>query len=47
VANCYAADRKKTIYKERIYPNVYIKENSKTADDTVETAMEWVIKKKG
>ena len=44
LANAYAADRKKNIYKERIYPNVYIKENTKTADDTVEAALEWVEK---
>jgi carboxyl-terminal processing protease len=45
LANAYAADRKKHIYKERIYPKVYIKENTKTADDTVEAALEWVTKK--
>jgi carboxyl-terminal processing protease len=44
LANSYAADRKKNIYKERIYPNVHIRENTKTADDTIEAAMEWVMK---
>lgn len=43
LANAYAADRKKHIYKERIYPNVHIKENTKTADDTIEAALEWII----
>lgn len=45
LANAYAADRKKHIYKERIYPNIHVKENTKTADDTVEAALEWVTKK--
>lgn len=44
LSNAYAADRKKNIYKERIYPNVHIKENTKTADDTMEAALEWVAK---
>jgi carboxyl-terminal processing protease len=44
LANAYAADRKKNIYKERIYPNVHIKENTKTADDTMGAALEWVTK---
>jgi carboxyl-terminal processing protease len=44
LANAYAADRKKNTYKERIYPNVHIGENTKTADDTLEAAMEWVMK---
>jgi carboxyl-terminal processing protease len=44
LANSYAADRKKNIYKERIYPDVHIKENTKTADDTLEAALEWVAK---
>lgn len=44
LANAYAADRKKNIYKERIYPNVHIRENTKTADDTLEAALEWVQK---
>jgi len=44
LANSYAADRKKNIYKERIYPDVHIKENSKTADDTMAAALEWVTK---
>jgi C-terminal processing protease CtpA/Prc len=44
LANAYAADRKKNIYKERIYPNVAIKENTKTPDDTMEAALEWVMK---
>ena len=43
LADAYAADRKMTIYKERIYPNVYIRDNTKTADDTIEAALEWVI----
>ncbi|MCS3794777.1 S41 family peptidase [Niastella sp. OAS944] len=44
LANAYAADRKKNIYKERIYPNVYIRENTKTADDTIDAALQWVLK---
>lgn len=44
LANAYAADRKMNIYKERIYPNVHIRENTKTADDTIKAAMEWVLK---
>ena len=44
LANAYAADRKKNIYKERIYPNVYIRENTKTADDTIDAALKWVLK---
>ncbi|HEY8897857.1 MAG TPA: S41 family peptidase [Niastella sp.] len=44
LAQAFAADRKKNIYKERIYPDVHIKENSKTADDTMAAALEWVTK---
>lgn len=42
LATSYAADRKKTIYKDRIYPDVEIKENTKTADDTIQAALEWL-----
>lgn len=47
LANAYAADRKKNIYKKRIYPNVHVRENTRTADDTMQAAMEWVTKEGG
>jgi C-terminal processing protease CtpA/Prc len=43
LATSYAADRKKHVYKDRIVPDVLVKENAAGADDTLEAAMKWIM----
>lgn len=41
LATSYAADRKKKVYKDKIIPDVLVKDNTITADDTLEMAKKW------
>ncbi|OQP57184.1 hypothetical protein A3860_11515 [Niastella vici] len=41
LATSYAADRKKKVYKDKIIPNVLVKDDTITADDTLEMAKKW------
>jgi carboxyl-terminal processing protease len=42
LATSYAADRKRKVYKDKIIPDLLIKENTITADDVLEAAKKWI-----
>ncbi|MBO9201890.1 MULTISPECIES: S41 family peptidase [Niastella] len=46
LAYSYAADRKKRVYRDRIIPDVLVKENTLTADGTLDAAKKWTMRQK-